>query len=142
MQRFRLDQTSSASPLTLLEKIKQTGISQDVCVNDLGAQWTHEDTMFFPFLFCGLNRNFSINIQLFCSFQSLLHLKSYHLWKSWNNGFVLQVVDSMMLFLCLEGNVVTAIVFGGHHLFILLTISLALCLWLVILYMASFFFPL
>nr|APC65703.1 4-diphosphocytidyl-2-C-methyl-D-erythritol kinase [Cinnamomum camphora] len=34
-KRFRLDQTSSVNPLTLLEKIKQAGISQDVCINDL-----------------------------------------------------------------------------------------------------------
>ncbi|KAL6616235.1 hypothetical protein ACP70R_038505 [Stipagrostis hirtigluma subsp. patula] len=34
-RRFRLEQTSRADPLTLLEEITQNGISQDVCVNDL-----------------------------------------------------------------------------------------------------------
>ncbi|XP_058079054.1 4-diphosphocytidyl-2-C-methyl-D-erythritol kinase, chloroplastic-like isoform X5 [Magnolia sinica] len=33
--RLRLDQSSSVDPLTLLEKITQMGISQDVCINDL-----------------------------------------------------------------------------------------------------------
>ncbi|XP_059665494.1 4-diphosphocytidyl-2-C-methyl-D-erythritol kinase, chloroplastic/chromoplastic [Cornus florida] len=32
---LRLDQTSKADPLTLLEKITRNGISQDVCINDL-----------------------------------------------------------------------------------------------------------
>ncbi|XP_065878791.1 4-diphosphocytidyl-2-C-methyl-D-erythritol kinase, chloroplastic [Euphorbia lathyris] len=32
---FRLDQTSNVDPLTLLEKISKSGISQDVCINDL-----------------------------------------------------------------------------------------------------------
>ncbi|KAG8371052.1 hypothetical protein BUALT_Bualt13G0046800 [Buddleja alternifolia] len=32
---LRLDQTSKIDPLTLLEKISSSGISQDVCVNDL-----------------------------------------------------------------------------------------------------------
>lgn len=36
LQRFRLEQTSQADPMTLLEEITQNGISQDVCVNDLG----------------------------------------------------------------------------------------------------------
>jgi 4-diphosphocytidyl-2-C-methyl-D-erythritol kinase len=31
-----LDKTSQADPLTLLEKISRNGISQDVCINDLG----------------------------------------------------------------------------------------------------------
>ena len=35
-QRFQLDKTSQADPLTLLEKISMNGISQDVCINDLG----------------------------------------------------------------------------------------------------------
>ncbi|XP_058089437.1 4-diphosphocytidyl-2-C-methyl-D-erythritol kinase, chloroplastic/chromoplastic-like [Magnolia sinica] len=35
VQRLRLDQGSSVDPLTLLEKITQMGISQDVCINDL-----------------------------------------------------------------------------------------------------------
>lgn len=51
MQRFRLDQTSSVNPLTLLEKIKQAGISQDVCINDLGKQLILEDMMFFSIYF-------------------------------------------------------------------------------------------
>ncbi|KAJ6852296.1 4-diphosphocytidyl-2-C-methyl-D-erythritol kinase, chloroplastic [Iris pallida] len=33
--RLRLEQTSSVDPLTLLKKIDQNGISQDVCINDL-----------------------------------------------------------------------------------------------------------
>ncbi|KAL7113608.1 hypothetical protein ACP275_04G071100 [Erythranthe tilingii] len=36
-KRLRLDQTSQIDPLTLLEKISKSGISQDVCVNDLEA---------------------------------------------------------------------------------------------------------
>jgi 4-diphosphocytidyl-2-C-methyl-D-erythritol kinase len=36
LQRFRLEQVSKADPLTLLKEITQNGISQDVCVNDLG----------------------------------------------------------------------------------------------------------
>lgn len=36
LQRFKLEQTSQADPLTLLKEITQNGISQDVCVNDLG----------------------------------------------------------------------------------------------------------
>jgi 4-diphosphocytidyl-2-C-methyl-D-erythritol kinase len=36
LQRFRLAQASKADPLTLLKEITQNGISQDVCVNDLG----------------------------------------------------------------------------------------------------------
>lgn len=35
-QRLQLDRTVSIDPLTLLEKISTSGISQDVCVNDLG----------------------------------------------------------------------------------------------------------
>ncbi|KAJ6315883.1 hypothetical protein OIU78_019205 [Salix suchowensis] len=35
-KRFQLDKTSQADPLTLLEKISMNGISQDVCINDLG----------------------------------------------------------------------------------------------------------
>ncbi|KAF9675269.1 hypothetical protein SADUNF_Sadunf09G0014400 [Salix dunnii] len=35
-QCFQLDKTSQADPLTLLEKISRNGISQDVCINDLG----------------------------------------------------------------------------------------------------------
>lgn len=34
-KRLQLDQTSKADPLTLLEKISMSGISQDVCINDL-----------------------------------------------------------------------------------------------------------
>ncbi|EEF39137.1 4-diphosphocytidyl-2-C-methyl-D-erythritol kinase, chloroplastic [Ricinus communis] len=34
-KRFRLDQTSQVDPLTLLDKISKSGISQDVCINDL-----------------------------------------------------------------------------------------------------------
>jgi 4-diphosphocytidyl-2-C-methyl-D-erythritol kinase len=36
LQRFKLEQASQADPLTLLEDITQNGISQDICVNDLG----------------------------------------------------------------------------------------------------------
>ncbi|KAL8055656.1 hypothetical protein ABFX02_04G069400 [Erythranthe guttata] len=36
-KRLRLDQMSQIDPLTLLEKISNSGISQDVCVNDLEA---------------------------------------------------------------------------------------------------------
>jgi 4-diphosphocytidyl-2-C-methyl-D-erythritol kinase len=36
LQRFRLEQASKADPLTLLKEITQNGISQHVCVNDLG----------------------------------------------------------------------------------------------------------
>lgn len=35
-QRLSLDQTSKIDPLALLEKISKAGISQDLCVNDLG----------------------------------------------------------------------------------------------------------
>lgn len=35
-QRLQLDRTSKADPVTLLEKISRNGISQDVCINDLG----------------------------------------------------------------------------------------------------------
>ncbi|KAG5517283.1 hypothetical protein RHGRI_037888 [Rhododendron griersonianum] len=35
-KRLQLDQTSKIDPSTLLEKISRNGISQDVCVNDLG----------------------------------------------------------------------------------------------------------
>lgn len=38
-QRFQLDQTSKVDPLTLLEKISKNGLSQDVCVNDLGTSF-------------------------------------------------------------------------------------------------------
>lgn len=38
VQRFRLDQASSVDPLNLLREITQNGISQDVCVNDLGMR--------------------------------------------------------------------------------------------------------
>lgn len=34
-KRLQLDQTSKVDPLSLLEKISRSGISQDVCVNDL-----------------------------------------------------------------------------------------------------------
>ncbi|PWA48373.1 4-(cytidine 5'-diphospho)-2-c-methyl-d-erythritol kinase 1 [Artemisia annua] len=34
-KRFRLDVSSTADPLALLEKISKNGISQDVCINDL-----------------------------------------------------------------------------------------------------------
>ncbi|XP_031496170.1 4-diphosphocytidyl-2-C-methyl-D-erythritol kinase, chloroplastic [Nymphaea colorata] len=34
-RNLRLDQTSSADPLSLLEKIRESGFSQDVCINDL-----------------------------------------------------------------------------------------------------------
>lgn len=35
-QRLRLDQTSKVDPVALLETISKNGISQDVCINDLG----------------------------------------------------------------------------------------------------------
>uniref|UniRef100_A0A224XGT1 4-(cytidine 5'-diphospho)-2-C-methyl-D-erythritol kinase n=1 Tax=Hypericum androsaemum TaxID=140968 RepID=A0A224XGT1_HYPAN len=34
-KRFRLEKTTPIDPLTLLEKISNSGISQDVCINDL-----------------------------------------------------------------------------------------------------------
>ncbi|KAI3868071.1 hypothetical protein MKX03_035287 [Papaver bracteatum] len=34
-KRLRLDQTSTVDPVTLLEMISKSGISQDVCINDL-----------------------------------------------------------------------------------------------------------
>lgn len=34
-KHFRMDQTTNVDPLTLLEKISASGISQDVCINDL-----------------------------------------------------------------------------------------------------------
>lgn len=36
-QRLQLDSTSKVDPLALLEKISSDGITQDVCVNDLGT---------------------------------------------------------------------------------------------------------
>lgn len=36
LQHLRLDQTSKVDPLTLLEQISRNGLSQDVCINDLG----------------------------------------------------------------------------------------------------------
>lgn len=36
-KHLRLDQTSKADPLTLLEQISRNGLSQDVCINDLEA---------------------------------------------------------------------------------------------------------
>jgi len=36
IQRLRLDQTSNVDPSILLERISTSGISQDVCINDLG----------------------------------------------------------------------------------------------------------
>lgn len=36
MQRLRLDQISSYDPLVLLSEVTQNGVSQDVCINDLG----------------------------------------------------------------------------------------------------------
>lgn len=50
MQRLQLDQTSNVDPLTLLEKIKSNGISQDVCINDLGV-FLAEYSYFLTFLF-------------------------------------------------------------------------------------------
>ena len=35
-QRLQLDKTSKVDPLNLLEKLSSNGISQDVCINDLG----------------------------------------------------------------------------------------------------------
>lgn len=39
MQRFKLDRSSSVDPLALLQNINQNGISQDVCINDLGIYY-------------------------------------------------------------------------------------------------------
>lgn len=50
-QRFKLDQTSNADPLTLLEKISRNGISQDVCINDLGMFLAECFQVLIPFLF-------------------------------------------------------------------------------------------
>lgn len=69
MQRFRLDQSSKVEPLTLLEKISEKGISQDVCINDLGMK--------LGFLVVVLVQNrilFFFFLMLLC-LQSLLHLK-------------------------------------------------------------------
>lgn len=49
-QRFKLDQTSNADPLTLLEKISRNGISQDVCINDLGMFLAECFYVLIPFL--------------------------------------------------------------------------------------------
>ena len=37
-QRLRLDQTSNVDPLTLLENVTNNGVSQSICVNDLGKE--------------------------------------------------------------------------------------------------------
>ena len=39
LQRLRLDKTSKIDPLQVLDKISSDGISQDVCINDLGTYW-------------------------------------------------------------------------------------------------------
>lgn len=41
MQRLHLDRTSSVDPLALLENLTLNGITQDVCINDLG--WLIKD---------------------------------------------------------------------------------------------------
>lgn len=46
MQNLRLDHTSSVDPLSLLEKIKESGISQDVCINDLGMLHAWMETLY------------------------------------------------------------------------------------------------
>lgn len=53
-QRLQLDKTSNADPLALLEKLSKDGISQDVCINDLG-KWTWQHSI-LPFLCCFLFR--------------------------------------------------------------------------------------
>lgn len=40
-QRLRLDQTSNINPLTLLENVTSNGVSQSICVNDLGMIYMH-----------------------------------------------------------------------------------------------------
>lgn len=49
-QRLRLDQTSSVDPLTLLENVTSKGVSQSICVNDLGKSslCMHYLPSFFP----------------------------------------------------------------------------------------------
>jgi len=40
-KRLRLDQTSNINPLTLLENVTSNGVSQSICVNDLGTIYMH-----------------------------------------------------------------------------------------------------
>lgn len=47
-QRLSLDQTSNINPLTLLENVTSNGVSQSICVNDLGTIYMHIVTP--PFL--------------------------------------------------------------------------------------------
>lgn len=45
-QRLRLDQTSNINPLTLLENVTSNGVSQSICVNDLGMIYMHMSHLF------------------------------------------------------------------------------------------------
>jgi hypothetical protein len=49
IQRLRLDQTSNIDPSILLERISTNGISQDVCINDLGMFLTLHISFFLNF---------------------------------------------------------------------------------------------
>jgi hypothetical protein len=64
-QRLQLDKTSQADPLTLLEKISRNGISQDVCINDLGMNLQRYTSLLsFP--------PFQNTFFFFCSFYGFL----------------------------------------------------------------------
>lgn len=88
----------------LLEKAANIGISQDVCINDLGMSHLTRSSLsrgvMYP-VFCLPNLHLS---------QSFLHLKSCHPWKSWSRGFKLQDEASIMQFSCPEGRKKTAAV--------------------------------
>ena len=49
-QRLQLDKTSKVDPLELLDKISSGGISQDVCINDLGTYLKISMVSLFLFL--------------------------------------------------------------------------------------------
>lgn len=88
----------------LLEKAANIGISQDVCINDLGMSHLTRSSLsrrvMYP-VFCLPKLHLS---------QSFLHLKSCHPWKSWSRGFKLQDEASIMQFSCPEGRKKTAAV--------------------------------
>lgn len=85
-QRLRLDQTISIDPLTLLEKISREGISQDVCVNDLGTNpeeystWLSYILLFQHFVVMGWKKGCLI------SYPSLLTPYSWCLVLLWIGG--------------------------------------------------------
>lgn len=57
-QHLQLDQTSKVDPFTLLQKISMSGISQDVCINDLGMEFMKHTvvTLSLPALFPPLQK--------------------------------------------------------------------------------------